>query len=187
MRFEHETTPFGVNERMALASIDLLSSIVTARAAGLGSLDALAVNDRGRGASVAPYPFAICHHERVVYPFKAPVVAPGCKPAVNRPPRRQVVRQQTPRAARPHGIVAHRPLAWPAHRAGFGMCGAITRHSASVRSVWYRVTGRLCCCRVVGVHMAKSKVGSRNPPLESRRAPMTQLFSKTVADKSPGA
>jgi hypothetical protein len=45
---------------------------------------------------------------------------------------------------------------------GFGKCGAITRHSASVRSVWYRVTGRLCCCRVVGVHMAKSKVGSRN-------------------------
>jgi hypothetical protein len=40
---------------------------------------------------------------------------------------------------------------------GFGKCGAITRHSASVRSVWYRLTGRLCCCRVVGVHMAKSK------------------------------
>jgi hypothetical protein len=29
----------------------------------------------------------------------------------------------------------------------FGKCGAITRHSASVRSVWYRVTMRLCCCR----------------------------------------
>ncbi len=25
---------------------------------------------------------------------------------------------------------------------GLGKCGAITRHSASVRSVWYRVTGR---------------------------------------------
>jgi hypothetical protein len=37
---------------------------------------------------------------------------------------------------------------------GFGKCGAITRHSASVRSVWYRVTGRVCCCRVLGVHMA---------------------------------
>ena len=49
---------------------------------------------------------------------------------------------------------------------GFGRCGAITRHSASVRSVWYRVTVRLCCRRVVGVHMA-------NPwfkkPLELRR------------------
>ena len=28
----------------------------------------------------------------------------------------------------------------------------------SVRSVWYRVTGRLCCCRVVGVHMANPSV-----------------------------
>jgi hypothetical protein len=41
---------------------------------------------------------------------------------------------------------------------GFGKCGAITRHSASVRSVWYRVTGRLWCCRVVGVHMANARL-----------------------------
>jgi hypothetical protein len=31
-------------------------------------------------------PFAICHCQRVVYPFKAPVVAPDSEPAVNRPP-----------------------------------------------------------------------------------------------------
>ncbi len=85
MRFEHEATPFGVNERVALAPVDLLSRIVTAWAAGLGGLDALAVDDRGRGAGVAPDPFTICHHERMVYPFKAPIVAPGGKPAVNRP------------------------------------------------------------------------------------------------------
>ncbi len=48
MRFEHEATPVGVDERMALASVDLLSGIVTARAAGLGGLDALAVDDRRR-------------------------------------------------------------------------------------------------------------------------------------------
>ena len=41
---------------------------------------------------------------------------------------------------------------------GFGKCGAITRHSASVRSVWYRLTVRLCCCRVVGVHMANPRL-----------------------------
>jgi hypothetical protein len=40
---------------------------------------------------------------------------------------------------------------------GFGKCGAITRPSAAVRSVWYRVTVRLCCRRVVGVHMANPK------------------------------
>jgi len=68
--------------------------------------------------------FTICHHERVVHPFKAPVIAPGSKPAVNRLPWRQVFRQQAPRAARPHDIedavqdLAHRPLARPARRAG---------------------------------------------------------------------
>jgi hypothetical protein len=62
MRFENEAAAVGVDERMALASVDLLSSIVAARAASLGGLDALAVDDRGRGAGVAPNPFSIRHH-----------------------------------------------------------------------------------------------------------------------------
>ncbi|AMB43505.1 transposase IS4 [Methylobacterium sp. AMS5] len=33
--------------------------------------------------------------------------------------------------------------------------GAITAHSVSVRSVSYRRRARLCCRRVVGVHMAR--------------------------------
>ena len=66
----------------AFASVYLLSSIVTAGSTGLSGFDALAVDDCGRGAGVPPNPFAICHHERVVYPFKAPVVAPGGEPAV---------------------------------------------------------------------------------------------------------
>src|SRR6266436_4387043 len=83
---------------------------------------------------------------------------------------------------------------------GFGKCVAITRHSASVRSVWYRVTARLCCCRVVGVHMAnpswfKKPLGIMAPAVIPRgflnqlgitAGAMTQPFSKTDADKSPG-
>jgi len=42
-------------------------------------------------------------------------------------------------------------------------CGAITRHSESVRSIWYRVTGRLCCIRVVGVHMANPSWFKKTP------------------------
>ena len=93
MRLEHEAAPVCVHERMALAAVDLLSSIVTAWPARLGGLGALAVNDCRRGAGVAPDPFAICHHERVVYSFKAPVVTPGGEPAVNSAPWWQVVRQ----------------------------------------------------------------------------------------------
>src|SRR6202040_1379356 len=38
MRFEHEAAPVRVDERMALTSVDLLSSIVTAWPAGLGEI-----------------------------------------------------------------------------------------------------------------------------------------------------
>src|SRR5271169_6496590 len=176
MRFEHEAAPVRVHERMALTSVDLLSSIVTARPARLGGLGALAVDDCRRGAGVAPDPFAIGHYQRVVYPFKAAVVAPGGEPAVNRPPWRQVVRQQAPRAARPHNVeypvddLAHRPLARPAGRAGswqmrrdyaplcVGQIGLVSRDGAAMLlSSGWRPHG-------------ESKVGWRNP-LESRRVP----------------
>jgi hypothetical protein len=48
--------------------------------------------------------------------------------------------------------LAHRPRGPVAQ--GLGKCHAITRHAASVRSVWYRVTARLCCCRVAVIHKA---------------------------------
>ena len=124
MWFENEAAPVRVHKRMALTSVDLLSSIVTAWPAGLGGLGALAVDDCRRGAGVASDPFAICHHERVVYPFKAPIVTPGREPTVNRPPWRQVARHRPPRAACPRHVeysvddLAHRPLARPARRAG---------------------------------------------------------------------
>src|SRR6516164_8577069 len=124
MGLDDQAAAVGFDQRLTLAPVDLLARIVTARAAGLGGLDALAVDDRGRGAGVAPDPFAICHYKRVVYPFKAPVVAPGGEPAVDRPPRRQIARHQPPRAACPHHVkypiddLAHRPLARPARRAG---------------------------------------------------------------------
>jgi hypothetical protein len=67
---------------------------------------------------------------------------------------------------------------------GFGKCGAMMRHSVSVKSVWYRVTVRLYFCRVVGVHMA-------NPSWFKKPRGITvgandSSFSKTAADKSPG-
>jgi hypothetical protein len=191
MGLDDEAAAVGVNQRVALASIDLLASIIATRSTSLGGLDALAVDDRGRGAGVAPDPFAICHHERVVYPFKAPVVAPDGEPAVDRAPRRQVVWQQPPRAARPHNIedavndLPHRPLTRPARGEGLGQ---VRRDHAPL------CVGQIGLVSGDGAAMllssgrrphGESKVGSRNP-LESRRVPMTQPFSKTAADKSRG-
>jgi hypothetical protein len=57
------------------------------RAAGLGGIDALAINNRSRRAGVAPDPFATCHHERVVHPLKAPVAALASAPHQRPEPR----------------------------------------------------------------------------------------------------
>jgi hypothetical protein len=64
---------------------------------------------------------------------------------------------------------------------GFGKCGAITRHSASVRSVWYRVTMRLCCRRVVGVLMANPSWFKK--PFGITAAADESIFSETTTDK----
>jgi hypothetical protein len=138
----------------------------------------------------SPLPFAICHHERVVYPFKTPVVAPDGEPVVNRSPWRQVDRQQAPRAARPHDIedavenLAHRPLPRPARRAGLrqvrrdhaplcvGQIGLVSGDGAAMLlSSGWRLHG-------------EPKVGSRNP-LGITAGAVTQPFSKSTADKSP--
>src|SRR2546423_14545909 len=67
---------------------------------------------------------------------------------------------------------------------GFGKCGAITRHSASVRSVWYRVTMRLCCRRVVGVHMANPRLVQE--PLGIMAGTMSQPFSEMPLTTAQG-
>ena len=54
MRFEHKAAPIGVDERMALASVDLLARVVAARSASLGRLDALAIDDSSRRLAWRP-------------------------------------------------------------------------------------------------------------------------------------
>src|SRR5450631_810237 len=44
-----------------------------------------------------------------------------------------------------------------------GRWGSITRHSLSVTSVWYRFVSRICCIRVVGVHMVSPGLLSATP------------------------
>src|SRR5674476_239750 len=56
-----------------------------------------------------------------------------------------------------------------------GRWGAITHHSLSVTSVWYRFASRVCCIRVVGVHMGSPGLVSATP-LESRRCQPLNLF-----------
>ena len=52
MRLEHEAAPVGVDQRVALAPLDLLARIVAAGATSLGRLDALAVDNRAPRAGL---------------------------------------------------------------------------------------------------------------------------------------
>jgi hypothetical protein len=104
---------------MALTAVDLFPGIVAARPSSLGRLDALAIDDRPRETVLAADPFAIEHDQGMVDLLEAIFVAERRKPAIDRAPWRQIARQQTSRAARPHHIedavddLAHRPGAWP--------------------------------------------------------------------------
>src|SRR6185295_3078732 len=48
----------------------------------------------------------------------------------------------------------------------------ITSHSSSVTSVWYRLVSRICCFRVVGVHMATPRLVSATPWNHIRPQPL---------------
>jgi hypothetical protein len=78
----------------------------------------MAVNDRSRGIGLASDPFAIEHDQGVIDPLEAAFVPKLRKPAMDRAPRRQIARQQAPRAARAHFIedavddLTHGPSAW---------------------------------------------------------------------------
>ena len=61
---------------MTFAPGDLLAGIITARAASLRGLDALAVDDRGRRTGFAPDPLAIRYHQRMVDLLEQAGIAP---------------------------------------------------------------------------------------------------------------
>ena len=67
----------GIGQDMAFASLDLLAGVVTARAAGLGRLGRLAVDDPSRGTGLASRRFARHHDQCVIDPLPGTVVAPA--------------------------------------------------------------------------------------------------------------
>ena len=54
MRFDEKWPSVGIDQRVALASVDLFAGIIAARAAGFGGLNALAVDDGSRGLASRP-------------------------------------------------------------------------------------------------------------------------------------
>src|SRR5450755_3800705 len=181
MRFKHEAAPIRIDEGMALTPGDLFPGIVAARPASLSRLDALAIDDRTRGTGLAADPFAIEHDQGVVDLLEATLVAERRKPAIDRVPRRQIARQQTPRTARPHHIedavddLAHWPYTRPARtlrsrQVGLNHAPFLIGH---ISLVSVRLADMLHSSGW-GPH-GVSGVGLSNP-LESRRSQPLNLF-----------
>ena len=90
MRFDKQGPAVGVDERVALAAVDLFSRIIAARPAGFGGLDALAV-DNGRCRRGLPADaLAVGHDQGVVDLLKHAAVAKGREPAIDRLPGRKI-------------------------------------------------------------------------------------------------
>ena len=72
---DQEATRIG--DDMALAPLDLFAGVIPARAAALGGLDGLTVDDPGRGTGFATRGFAGFHQQFEVDPLQNAVVAPA--------------------------------------------------------------------------------------------------------------
>lgn len=100
VRLEYERPTVGVDHRMPLAALDLLAGVVTARAAGLGALHALAVDHRRRRACLAPGPLAVAHQQVMIDGREQAAVAQADEPAIDGAHRGEAVRQHAPRTTR---------------------------------------------------------------------------------------
>ena len=96
--FEHQT--LRVYQQVPFSSFDLLGSVVTARfAAYARGLDRLAIHYRGTGLRVPLQAHSHASAQGGVHPFPRPVQAPEAEVVVDRFPRWEVVRQQSPGTA----------------------------------------------------------------------------------------
>src|ERR1700676_3266286 len=84
-----QRTPIAVHQArpcegggVALASLDPLAGVISARSAGLDGFDTLGIDDRGAGAGLASHPLAIEHDQLMVQAFPGPIITKAHEPAV---------------------------------------------------------------------------------------------------------
>lgn len=107
MSRDGEYESFGINERMALASLHRLTYLATLEAAfptDSGRLHRLAINDSCARPRISAQLDTERLAERRVDPFPGAGQTPCAKGVEDRLPRRQVTRQQTPSATAAHQI-----------------------------------------------------------------------------------
>jgi len=98
MHHHVQQQPEGVDEQVAFAAADAFARVVADLLTTLAGLRALGVQHRGRGLRVAPVDDPHLITQNLVHPVPGAVGGPGPKPLVGDAPRRQIVRNQPPRA-----------------------------------------------------------------------------------------
>ena len=96
-----------IYHHVPLASFDLLSCVEALRAAHLGRLDALTIDDSKRRFFGATRLGSYARVKDIVDPFERPIVTPLIVVVFDYAPRRKVVRHETPLTARPL-LIQHR-------------------------------------------------------------------------------
>src|SRR5262249_51040478 len=88
----------GIYQDMTFAAGELLDAIIAVRAAALGGLDRLAINDSGTGGRLSPRLLSHLFPQRRVEPFPDASIAPFSEVVVDRRPGWKLPRQETPLA-----------------------------------------------------------------------------------------
>jgi len=76
-----------VDEQMSFPTRDLLAGIIATRAAHLGGLDRLAINDRGCRLGLAPRALSNSATQRIVDPFPRAILLPRSEIVIDQLPR----------------------------------------------------------------------------------------------------
>jgi len=119
---QHQTER--ISDDVALAALDLLAGVVARNPATFGGLDALAVDDAGRGRGLTPLQFARSADKQMIDGLPKADIAPAIEIASHRGDRWKVLRQSSPLTAAARNIkdrVHHFPhIRFPWPPAGLG-------------------------------------------------------------------
>ena len=86
----------GIGENVTLAALDLLTCVEALWAAAFRGFYALAVNDAGRRAGLAPFGLACRHQEMMIGGLPDVAIPPSVEVALHRRSRREMLRQHGP-------------------------------------------------------------------------------------------
>lgn len=170
MNRHEQHQPQCIGDYVTLAPHDLLARVIAAHSAAFGGFDALAVDHPCAWAGLAPFDLARSHHQHVIDRLPQAAVAPSVEIALDRRKRRKILRQHSPLTAAGRQIEdrVHHFAHIGAARTTTNLRGRKQRFDQRpfriAQIAWITKPARLCCLRVISVHIAQFLVVSGETP-----------------------